>query len=81
MLDHPAVKLFIDLLLPSLSGDETRVAEKVRSQLDEIGYAHVTDPAGNILVHLPGKDPGADQFVFAAHMDEIGMVVTRRIYM
>lgn len=64
------------LQIPAPSGREERMAQWVRSHLDEIGYAHETDAAGNISVRLPGRSPDAPLSVFAAHMDEIGVVVT-----
>jgi putative aminopeptidase FrvX len=41
-----------------------------------MGYAQQTDPAGNIQVKIPSKNPNAPLFVFASHMDEIGMVIS-----
>ncbi|NJN82412.1 MAG: M20/M25/M40 family metallo-hydrolase [Caldilineaceae bacterium] len=55
---------------------EEQVAALIRRKLDEWGYAHNTDGAGNVVVHLAGRDPDAPLCCFAAHMDEIGMVVT-----
>lgn len=75
MTESPIIKLFEELLLPSPSGDEVRVADIIRNKLEKMGYAHITDPAGNIFTRFPGKNPKAPLFVFAAHMDEIGMVV------
>ncbi len=76
MLQHPAIALFEELLVPSLSGNEQKVTEIIRIKLTDAGYTHETDAAGNVLVRLPGRDPEASLFVFAAHMDEIGLVVT-----
>ena len=77
MNSYPALELFAELLVPSPSGREERIAEVIRKKLADIGYEPITDPAGNIQVHLTGKYPQAPLFVFAAHMDEIGMAVTR----
>ena len=74
---HPALEIFTELLVPSISGDEKRVASILRKKLNLIGYSTESDPAGNLLVRLPGKDPNAPFVVFAAHMDELGMVVTK----
>jgi putative aminopeptidase FrvX len=75
--DHLALKLFRDLLdAPAPSGREGRIAGVIRSKLDELGYAHETDGAGNVSVRIEGREPDARLAVFAAHMDEIGMVVT-----
>jgi len=76
-LDHPAVSLLADLLsAPSPSGREERVAEIVRRHVTEAGYTPETDPSGNVLVRVPGKDSDAAPMVIAAHMDEIAIVVT-----
>jgi putative aminopeptidase FrvX len=72
---------FISLLteflqIPSPSGREEKMAAAVRRHLDEIGYAYETDGAGNIAVRLEGREPQTPLCVVAAHMDEIGVVVT-----
>lgn len=77
MNSYPALELFAELLVPSLSGNEEKITGVIRKKLANLGYEPITDPAGNIQVHLAGKDTQAPLFVFAAHMDEIGMVVTR----
>ena len=75
--DHPALKLFSRLLaVPSPSGREERLAEVVRGVIEDLGYTHETDGAGNVTVRLAGKDAGARPMIFAAHMDEIAVVVT-----
>jgi putative aminopeptidase FrvX len=75
---HPILSLFIDLLAaPAPSGHETLLAQVVRDKLDLLGYVHRTDGAGNLLVQLPGQETGAPLVCIAAHMDEIGMVVTK----
>ena len=74
---HPAVVLLQELLsVPSPSGREERLAGLVRDKLEAMGYAHETDPAGNVMVRLEGQRPAAPLTIFAAHTDEIGMVVT-----
>ena len=74
---YPALDLFAELLVPSLSGSEETIAGIIQKKLSDLDFDPITDPAGNIQVHLLGKDRQAPLFVFAAHMDEIGMVVTR----
>lgn len=74
---HGFLDLFRELLaVPSPSGREEQLAGVVRGQLDAMGYGHETDPAGQVLVRLPGQDPAAGTMLLAAHMDEIGLVVT-----
>jgi putative aminopeptidase FrvX len=75
--DHPAMALFRELLsVPSPSGREERLAAIIRAELDGLGYAHETDGAGNVIVRLQGRDQHARSLAIAAHMDEIGLVVT-----
>ncbi|MBX2999982.1 MAG: M20/M25/M40 family metallo-hydrolase [Caldilineaceae bacterium] len=74
--NHPALTLFTELLVAAPSGREEWVAEIVRRKLEEWGYDCETDPAGNVLVRLAGSNPNAPTICYAAHMDEIGMVVT-----
>ena len=76
--NHPALSLFSELLaVPSPSGREEQVACIVRDKLDLWGYHHRTDGAGNVTVRLEGRQPKASLCCIGAHMDEIGMVVTR----
>ena len=75
--DHPALELLTDLLaVPAPSGREEQIAAIICEKLDALGYAHETDPAGNVMVRLVGQHADAGLMVLAAHMDEIGMVVT-----
>src|SRR5579872_5098113 len=76
--DYPALSLFAELLaVPSPSGCEGRLAQVIRRKLDAWGYAHQTDPAGNLIVRLEGRRPEAPLCCLVSHMDEIGVVVTR----
>lgn len=77
MFDHEGLQLFADLLVPSPSGREWSVANLVRERLDDLGIAHETDGAGNVLVWLNGRSPDAPLCCLASHMDEIGMTVTK----
>lgn len=75
---HPALKLLTELLdVSSVSGHEAAMAVRVRAILDRMGVSHETDPAGNVLVRLSGRQPDAPLVCLAAHMDEIGMVINR----
>jgi putative aminopeptidase FrvX len=77
-MQHPAMRLFCELLaVPSPSGRETALAQIVRSKLISWGYQPETDGSGNVFVRLEGSRPTAGLVCFAAHMDEIGAVVTR----
>lgn len=77
-ISHPALALLGDLLaVPAPSGYETQIAAVIRARLDNLGYPHATDSAGNILVRLSGRQTQARLLCLAAHIDEIGMVVTK----
>lgn len=73
---HPALKLFEELLVPSPSCSEKKISNVIGDILNNYGYAHTIDPAGNVITKLPGQVPEAPLIVFAAHMDEIGMVIS-----
>lgn len=71
------LELFTDLLaVPSPSGREERLARIIHDKVEAWGYAPEIDAAGNVLVRLDGRDSQAPLTCVAAHMDEIGMVVT-----
>jgi putative aminopeptidase FrvX len=74
----PALSLFTELLsAPAPSGREERIARIVRNKLDGWSIPHETDGAGNVLVRLDGQRPDGPLCCLAAHMDEIGFVVTK----
>ena len=74
LANHPILSLINDLLdVPAPSGREAGLAALIRRRLRRWGYEPETDPAGNVLVRLPG--PGPTRCV-ASHLDEIGLVVT-----
>jgi putative aminopeptidase FrvX len=75
--EHPVMRLFTTLLdVPSPSGREDQLAQIIRDTLDEWGYTSSTDASGNVSVKLPGQQADAPLCCLAAHMDEIGLVVT-----
>ena len=76
-MQHPAMRLFCELLaVPSPSGRETALAQIVRTKLLSWGYQPETDGSGNVFVRLEGSQPAAELVCFAAHMDEIALMVT-----
>ncbi len=78
MDNHPALKLLNQLLdVPSPPGREEQMAAIVKEHLDAMGFEHEQDPAGNILVRLPGRQPDKGVAMFASHMDEIAITVTQ----
>ena len=75
--NHPAIVLFEELIqVSSISGHEERMATLIRARLAGMGYESETDAAGNVLVRSAGAQPVAPLVCYAAHMDEIGMIVT-----
>jgi putative aminopeptidase FrvX len=76
-LQQQFLELLEELLqVPAPSGREEQMAALLRRHLDKLGYTHETDGSGNVLVRLEGSDPSAPLAVIAAHMDEIGVVVS-----
>jgi putative aminopeptidase FrvX len=70
--------LFREFLeLPSPPGREEQTAELVREKLSSLGCESETDAAGNVLVRVAGRDAKAPPVICSAHMDEIGVVVTK----
>lgn len=59
----------------SVSGLESPLAQIIRDTLAPVADAIETDPMGNVLVLRKGKD-SSKKLMIAAHMDEIGFVVT-----
>ncbi|MEA5059479.1 MAG: M42 family peptidase [Candidatus Pelethousia sp.] len=59
--------------LPGISGHEGPVRAFLKAELAPLGLETFTDPLGNLYVHQPGSGP---RILLAAHMDEVGMVVS-----
>ena len=59
--------------LPGVSGWEGPVRAYLKQELSPLGLELFTDPLGNLYAHRPGKGP---RIMVAAHMDEVGMVVS-----
>ncbi len=59
----------------SVSGWEKPLAELIRKELEPIADAVETDPMGNLMILRKGKED-TRKVMIAAHMDEIGFVVT-----
>ena len=72
----------IDLLkelcrLRGVSGDEDRVRDFIRAQAAPYASAIRTDALGNLIVFKKGKKSTGNQLLLCAHMDEVGIIVTR----
>lgn len=64
-------------LLSGVSGDE----EEVRRYIEEKAVPHAhsvrTDALGNLIVFKKGKKSTGNKVMLAAHMDEVGIIITR----
>ncbi len=61
---------------PSPTGFEEPVAALVRERLGEVADEVSTDTMGSVAAVLSGTDEAAPSLMLAAHMDEIGLMVT-----
>ncbi|QSH40753.1 M20/M25/M40 family metallo-hydrolase [Lentisphaerota bacterium ZTH] len=79
-MNHSAkdfIKILSDLLeIPAPAGYEQAICQKIADFVRNAGFNSEIDPAGNLLVRINGRNPDGPVTVLAAHMDEIGMVVT-----
>jgi tetrahedral aminopeptidase len=57
------------------SGFEGNVREIIRAEIEQYADSITTDPMGNLIVHKKGDGSGL-KVMIAAHMDEIGVMVT-----
>ncbi len=62
--------------LRGVSGDEGRVRNFVLEHARKHATEVTVDPMGNVLAFKRGTKPGAGHTMFAAHMDEVGMIIT-----
>ncbi len=79
--DSPEASRFLRILERLLAqasprGCEHGMAVLIRKEIEALGYSCEQDGARNLLVRVPGRDASAPTSVFAAHMDEIAVVVT-----
>lgn len=72
------IQLFSELLaIPSPSGMEHKLADHIFTKCTEWGYSPTKDYAGNVYVQIPGQKEGEETCCLAAHIDEIGLMVTK----
>lgn len=72
--DRKYLKCLIDT--PSATGTEAAIAQVVRERLGEAADEVTTDVMGSVHARLEGTKKGAPSLMLAAHMDEIGLMVT-----
>jgi putative aminopeptidase FrvX len=71
-------ELFKELTLASgAGGDETEVRRIVRRELDGVVDEMHADRMGNLIANLRGTSDDAPVLMFTAHLDEIGLIVSR----
>ena len=62
--------------IPGVSGDEERVRDYIRQQAREYADSIRTDALGNLIVFKKGAKSTGNKLMLAAHMDEVGLIVT-----
>ncbi len=77
-IKHPILDRFKSLLyIPAPSSREQAISQAIADQIREMGLTSHQDIGGTVTVELEGQDPSLPVWCYAAHIDEIGMVVTR----
>lgn len=72
------IQLFTELLaIPSPSGMENNLADHIYEKCVKMGFNPRKDMAGNIYVRIRGYKESEETCCLAAHMDEIGLMVTK----
>lgn len=61
-------------LINGTSGDESHVREFIKSNIHSNSVG--TDKLGNLIVFKKGKQTPKNRIMFAAHMDEVGFMIT-----
>lgn len=62
--------------LNGVSGDEDRIREFIRGQAEPYADSIRTDALGNLIVFKKGTKTTGHKLLMAAHMDEVGLIVT-----
>lgn len=71
----PITALTLELMLiPGLSGYETRVRKRLASEVRSLGLSTQVDMQGNLIATLQGTHDGPSIMLFA-HMDQLGFVI------
>ena len=63
-------------LLNGVSGDEGEVRAFLRAQAEPYADSIRTDALGNLIVFKQGAKATGDRLLLAAHMDEVGLIIT-----
>ena len=70
-------ELFELCRLNGTSGDEDRVREYIREKAAPYADSMRTDALGNLIVFKKGAKSTGNKLLIAAHMDEVGLIITR----
>lgn len=62
--------------LPGVSGREDAVRDYIAARAKPHAAEMITDNAGNLLVFVKGRRAPGEKLMLAAHMDEVGVIVT-----
>lgn len=62
--------------IPSVSGRESTITEFIRSEIEALTDSVYTDKLGNLIALKKGYLPNPKKIMLAAHIDEIGFIVT-----
>ena len=68
--------LFELCALSGTAGDEGRVRDYIRAKAQPYADSIRTDALGNLIVFKKGKKATGNRLLLAAHMDEVGLIVT-----
>ena len=63
--------------LNGVSGDEDAVRDYLRTQAEPYADSIRTDALGNLIVFKRGRKATGSKLLLCAHMDEVGLIVTR----
>ena len=63
--------------MDGVSGDEDRIRDYLRAQAEPWADEIRTDPLGNLIVCTRGVKAAKNRLLVCAHMDEVGIIVTR----
>jgi len=72
------LELLEDLtLIPALSGYEKRITQYLRQAMEPYVDETSVDMTGNLSAIVNGEDPEAPKIMIFAHMDQLGLVVSK----
>jgi endoglucanase len=64
-------------VLNGVSGAEDEVRDFIRAKAEPYADSIRTDPLGNLIVFKKGRRATGNKLLLAAHMDEVGVIVTK----